>query len=148
MGRSRIKAALFVLSAAALIAAPGAFSATPQEIYSDYADNGRLDGAYTPADLERALKNAAVQQYGKPGTGGLKPAVEEEIDSTPGGTSNGSTGGSAGGIAGGQAGGGTSPVASSGGLPFTGLDLSLIAAGALGLILLGAALRRVARQRA
>jgi hypothetical protein len=152
MGRSRIKAALFVLSTAALIAAPGAFSATPQEIYSDYADNGRLDRAYTPADLERALKNAAVQQYGKPGTGGLKPAVEEEIDSTPGGTSNGSTdgsaGGSAGGTAGGQAGGGTSPVGSSGGLPFTGLDLSLIAAGALGLILLGAALRRVARQRA
>jgi hypothetical protein len=148
MGRSRIKAALFVLSAAALIAAPGAFPATPQEIYSDYADNGRLDRAYTPADLERALKNAAVQQYGKPGTGGLKPAVEEEIDSTPGGTSNGSTGGSAGGTAGGQAGGGTSPVGSSGGLPFTGLDLSLIAAGALGLILLGAALRRVARQRA
>ena len=87
MGRSRIKAALFVLSAAALIAAPGAFSATPQEIYRDYADNGRLDRAYTPADLERALKNAAVQQYGKPGTGGLKPAVEEEIDSTPGVTS-------------------------------------------------------------
>ena len=114
MGRSRIKAALFVLSAAALIAAPGAFSATPQEIYSDYADNGRLDSAYTPADLERALKNAAVQQYGKPGTGGLKPAVEEEIDSTPGGTSNGSTGDPAGGTAGGTAGGqsgGTSPVA-------------------------------------
>ena len=50
--------------------------------------------------------------------------------------------------AGGTAGGGTSPVQSSGGLPFTGLDLSLIAAGALGLILLGAALRRAARQRA
>ena len=144
MGRSRIKAALFVLSAAALIAAPGALSATPQEIYRDYADNGRLDRAYTPADLERVLKNAAVQQYGKPGTGGLKPAVEEEIDSTPGVTS----GGSSGGTAGGQTGGGTSPVESSGGLPFTGLDLSLIAAGALGLILLGAALRRVAWQRA
>ena len=82
---SRIKAALFVLSAAALIAAPGAFSATPQEIYRDYADNGRLDSKYTPADLERALKNAAVQAYGKPGQGGLKPAVEEEIDNgTPG----------------------------------------------------------------
>ena len=140
MGRSRIKAALFVLCAAALMAAPGAFPATPQEIYSDYADNGRLDKAYTPADLERALKNAAVQQYGKPGTGGLKPAVEEEIDSTPGGTSGGN--------AGGQASGGTAPVQSSGGLPFTGLDLSLIAAGAFGLILFGAALRRVARQRA
>jgi hypothetical protein len=37
---------------------------------------------------------------------------------------------------------------SSGGLPFTGLDLSLIVAGALGLILLGTLLRRGARQRA
>jgi hypothetical protein len=148
MGRSRMKAALVVLFAAALVAAPGALSATPQEIYSDYADNGRLDNAYTPADLERALMNAAVQAYGKPGTGGLKPAVEEEIDSTPGGTNGGTNGGTAGGTAGGQAGGGTSPVQSSGGLPFTGLDLSLIAAGALGLILLGAALRRAARQRA
>ena len=140
MGRSRMKAVLVMLSAAALIAASGALSATPQEIYSDYADNGRLDNAYTPADLERALENAAVQAYGKPGTGGLKPAVEEEIDSTPGGTSGGN--------AGGQASGGTAPVQSSGGLPFTGVDLSLIAAGALGLILFGAALRRVARHRA
>ena len=142
---SRIKAALFVLSAAALIAAPGALSATPQEIYRDYADNGRLDNKYTPADLERALKNAAVQAYGKPGEGGLKPAVEEEIDN---GTSGGTTGGAPGGTSGGETAGGTSPVQSSGGLPFTGLDLSLIAAGALGLILLGAALRRVARQKA
>jgi hypothetical protein len=55
---------------------------------------------------------------------------------------------SGGGTAGAQSGEGTSPVQSSGGLPFTGLDLSLIAAGALGLILLGAALRRVARQKA
>jgi len=139
MDRSRMKAALFALSAAALIAAPGAFAATPQEIYRDYADNGRLDNAYSPADLERALKNAAVQAYGKPGQGGLKPAVEEEIDDTSGGTTGGTSGG--------QTGGGTSPVQSSGGLPFTGLDLSLIAAGALGLILLGAALRRVAKQR-
>jgi hypothetical protein len=135
-----MKAVLVMLSAAALIAAPGALSATPQEIYSDYADNGRLDNTYTSADLERALENAAVQAYGKPGTGGLKPAVEEEIDSTPGGTSGGN--------AGGQASGGTAPVQSSGGLPFTGVDLSLIAAGALGLILFGAALRRVARHRA
>ncbi len=154
MGRSRMKAAVIVLSAAALVAAPGAFSATPQEIYRDYADNGRLDKAYSPADLERVLKNAAVQQYG-PGTvgGGLKPAVEEEIDEatpgTTGGSSGGTSGGSSpGGTAGGQTGGGTSPVQTSGGLPFTGLDLSLIAAGALGLILLGAALRRVARQKA
>jgi hypothetical protein len=145
MGRSRIKAALFILSAAALIAAPGALSATPEEIYRDYADNGRLDGNYPAADLEKALENAAVQAY-TPNTGGLKPAVEEEIDNSPsGGTTTGAT---PGGTSGGQTGGGTSPVQASGGLPFTGIDLSLIAAGALGLILLGAALRRAAKQKA
>jgi hypothetical protein len=162
MGRNRIEVALLTLFAAALIAASGAFAATPQEIYSDYADNGRLDKAYTSADLDRALKNAAVQAYGKPSSGGLGPAVEEGKDNPSGGAGGSSGGGTAGGApAGGTAGGlsgggtagaqqgeGTSPAQSSGGLPFTGLDLSLIAAGALGLILLGAALRRVARQKA
>jgi hypothetical protein len=146
MGRTRMGVAVVFLSAAAVIAASGALAATPQEIYRDYADNGRLDGKYTPADLEAALKSAAVQQYGSPGNEGLPPAVEEEIDdSTSGGTSGGTT---AGGSAGGQASSGTPPVQASGGLPFTGLDLGLIAAGALGLILLGTALRRVAKQRA
>ena len=89
MGRSRFKAAAIALFAAALVAAPGAFSATPQEIYQDYADNGQLDKQYSPADLERVLKDAAVQQYG-PGTvgGGLTPEVEEEIDDTPTGGSS------------------------------------------------------------
>jgi hypothetical protein len=162
MGRNRIEVALLTLFAAALIAASGAFAATPQEIYSDYADNGKLDKAYTPADLDRALKNAAVQAYGKPSSGGLGPAVEEGKDnpsggaggSSGGGTTGGAPGGgTAGGLSGGgtegaQSGEGASPAQSGGGLPFTGLDLSLIAAGALGLILLGAALRRVARQKA
>jgi hypothetical protein len=146
MGRTRMGVAVVFLSAVAVIAASGALAATPQEIYRDYADNGRLDGKYTPADLEAALKSAAVQQYGSPGNEGLPPAVEEEIDdSASGGTSGGTT---AGGSAGGQASSGTPPVQASGGLPFTGLDLGLIAAGALGLILLGTALRRVAKQRA
>jgi hypothetical protein len=146
MGRTRMGVALVFLSAAAVIAASGALAATPQEIYRDYADNGRLDGKYTPADLRLALKSAAVQQYGSSGSEGLPPAVEGEIDdSTSGGTSGGTT---AGGSAGGQASSGTPPVQASGGLPFTGLDLGLIAAGALGLILLGTALRRVAKQRA
>lgn len=162
MGRTRLGIAVIFLSAAAVIAATGAFAATPQEIYRDYADNGRLDGQYSPADLERVLKNAAIQAYGQPATGGLPPAVEEggnppppppggTTGGTAGGSNGGTSGGSAGGSAGGQAagGGGVAPVkSSSGGLPFTGIDLSLIAAGALGLILLGMALRRVARQRA
>ncbi len=150
---TRIGVALGILSVAAAIAATGAFAATPQDIYRDYADNGRLDGAYSPADLERTLKDAAVQQYGQPATGGLKPAIEEEQNETTSagtsaGTSGGTSGGTTGGTAGGQASSGTPPVQASGGLPFTGLDLGLIAVGAFGLIFLGAALRRVARQRA
>ena len=104
MGRNRIEVAFLTLVAAALIAASGAFAATPQEIYSDYADNGKLDKAYTPADLDRALKNAAVQAYGKPGSGGLGPAVEEGKDNPSGGGAGGSSGG---GNAGGSSGGGT-----------------------------------------
>lgn len=142
MGRSRITAALCVLFAAVVVAAPGALAATPQEIYRDYTDNGVLDGNYTKGELEAALKNATLQGYPSPTDEGLKPEVEEEIDE---GTSGGTAGGSSGG---GTAGGGTAPVQSSGGLPFTGLDLSLIVAGALGLILLGGALRRIAKQRA
>lgn len=152
MGRTRIGIAVGILSVAAVIAATGALAATPQEIYRDYADNGRLDGKYAPADLDNALKSAAVQQY-SPAEGGLKPAVEEEQKETPsvstsGGTAGGTSGGTTGGTAGGQASSGTPPVQASGGLPFTGLDLGLIAVGAFGLIMLGAALRRVARQRA
>jgi uncharacterized membrane protein YgcG len=164
MGRTRTGVAVVFVSAAAVIAASGALAATPQEIYRDYADNGRLDNKYSPADLDRALKDAVVQQYAPAGNEGLPPAVEEGNDgSTSGGTTSGGT--TSGGTAGGTSGGGTSgggttaggtagassgtpAVQASGGLPFTGLDLGLIAAGALGLILLGTALRRVARQRA
>lgn len=167
MGGFRTAIAVIFLSAAALIAGASALAATPQEIYRDYADNGKLDGQYSPADLERVLKNAAVQQYGGGSTGGLPPAVEGGgnggssggvAGGSSGGTSGGSSGGgsagasSSGGAAGGQtAGGGVANAnaqSSSGGLPFTGLDLSLIIAGALGLILLGTLMRRVARQRA
>ena len=152
MGRTRIGIAVGILSVTAVIAATGALAATPQEIYRDYADNGRLDGKYASADLDNALRSAAVQQY-SPAEGGLKPAVEEEQKETPsvstsGGTAGGASGGTTGGTAGGQASSGTPPVRASGGLPFTGLDLGLIAVGAFGLIMLGAALRRVARQRA
>jgi hypothetical protein len=141
MSRNRFKAAFVFLSAAAFIAVPGALAASPQTIYRDYADNGRLDGTYSRPDLERALSDAVVQAYTGDDTSGLKPEVEKGTDNGTG-TSGGSTGG-------GSGAGGTSPgaVQTTGGLPFTGLDLSLIVAGALGLMLLGGALRRFARQR-
>ena len=138
MGRIRPCVALLALLAAALVAAPGVLAASPQQIYDDYADNGKLDGTYTKADLERALENVTVQGYQPNKETGIKPQIEEEI--------NGS-GGSSGGGTEGQSSGSPSAVTTSGGLPFTGLDLGLIAAGAAGLLLLGVGLRRVARQR-
>ena len=151
MGRTRIGIAVGILSVTAVIAATGALAATPQEIYRDYADNGRLDGKYA-LPISTMRSGAQRRQY-SPAEGGLKPAVEEEQKETPsvstsGGTAGGASGGTTGGTAGGQASSGTPPVRPSGGLPFTGLDLGLIAVGAFGLIMLGAALRRVARQRA
>lgn len=138
MRRNRIAAAVVFLSAAALIAVSGALAASPQEIYRDYADNGRLDGQYSKPDLERVLSDAVVQAYDDGDQSGLKPEIEKEVDK-----------GTSGGTSGGGSAGGSSPgaVKVEGGLPFTGLDLSLIVAGALGLMLLGGALRRFARQR-
>ena len=40
-----------------------AFAATPQDIYDDYADNGVLDGTYTDAELQAYLNDATLHQY-------------------------------------------------------------------------------------
>ena len=55
---------------AAAFAAPGAFAASSQQIYKDYADNGKIDGHYSRADLQRALRDVQVQGYGKPSVNG------------------------------------------------------------------------------
>ena len=127
----RLIAGAGVLAAALMIAAPIATAATPEDIYRDYADNGRLDQAYTPAELQRALKDAVVQGYGGPSGKTLKPTVKktisevksEEKDVQP-----------------------VPPVKKEGGLPFTGLDLALITFGGASLLLFGAGLRRFARR--
>ena len=62
--------------AAALVAAPASLGATPQQIYKDYADNGRLDHTYTRADLQRALRDAALQGYPHVGVQG---AVQQAL---------------------------------------------------------------------
>jgi hypothetical protein len=142
MSRARMAATAVVISAAALIAASGALAATPQQIYNDYADNGKLDRHYSPADLRRALTNAVVQAYGSDNQNGLTSAAEQQTSQST--SSSGTSGGTAGETAGTTS---PAPVTTTGGLPFTGLDLSLITIGALGLMLLGMALRRVARQR-
>ena len=100
--------------ACAVLASAGAASAaTPQQIYKDYADNGRLDHKYSQADLQRAQRDAALQGYPRVGVQG---AVEQAL--------------------------GEQGVKASGGLPFTGLDLALLAAGGGLLLVAGTGLRK------
>lgn len=113
---------------AAAFAAPGAFAASSQQIYKDYADNGKIDGHYSHADLQRALRDVQVQGYGKPSVnGGLPFAIQKALGTAPAGL--GTTG------------------QPSGGLPFTGFDLALMLLGGLGLLTLGAGLRKLGRSK-
>lgn len=131
--RGRFTAALGAIAAAILIAAPGTFAASPGQIYKDYADNGRLDGHYSAADLQRALKDAVVQGYGGPKGQGLKPTIKKKIGQTKAKKKGVVS---------------APPVKKTGPLPFTGLDLALISFGGVSLLLLGAGLRRFARRSA
>jgi hypothetical protein len=106
---------------AASVWTTASLAATPTQIYRDFADNGRLDMKYSKADLDRALKDAVLQGYGDQNvTGGLPAAAGE---------------------AGGAAG-------AAGILPFTGLDLTLMALGGAALLAAGAGLRRLGKSKA
>lgn len=109
---------VFAAVAAMLVFVSASFAATPTQIYRDYADNGRLDGHYSRADLNRALKDAVLQGYGN---GNVQPELQQSL-----------------GVAG---------AAKGGALPFTGLDLTLMIVGGISLLLAGAGLRRFARDR-
>jgi hypothetical protein len=130
MRRGRIITAVTAFAAAVAVGAPGALAATPQQIYKDYADNGRLDGHYSNGDLQRALHDAVIQGY-KPATS-VAPAIKKKISSPSSGVA-----------------GAKLPAAKKqGALPFTGLDLALMTVGGFSLLLLGAALRRFAGNKA
>ena len=131
MRRGRIISVVTAFAAAVAVGAPGALAATPQQIYKDYADNGRLDGHYSKADLQRALHDAVIQGY-KPATS-VAPAIKKKISSPSSGV----------------AGAKSLPAPKKqGALPFTGLDLALMTIGGFSLLLLGAALRRFAGNKA
>ena len=107
----------------ALLLAASAGAATPQQIYRDLADNGRLDQTYSRADIERAFgSNPSIPAYVKPErtlSGAQTPRVQPAI-----------------------------PKASADdghSLPFTGLDAALFGAVGAPLLLLGAGMRRYAR---
>lgn len=103
--------------------AGSALAATPQQIYKDYSDNGRLDHKYSQADLQRAQRDLALQGYPHVGVQG---AVAQAL---------------------GAKALGAEAVKGNGGLPFTGLDLALLAAGGGLLLVTGAGLRKIGRAK-
>jgi hypothetical protein len=131
MRRGWIITGVTAVAGAVAIGVPAAFAATPQQIYKDYADNGRLDRTYSKPDLSRALHDAVLQGYVRP-THNVVPAVKKRVNHPSGGVA-----------------GANLPAAKrQGTLPFTGLDLALMTAGGFSLLLLGGALRRFARNKA
>ena len=109
----------------ALLAAGNAGAATPQEIYRDLADNGRLDRTYSRADIERAFgSNPTIPGYIRPARQLRTPQVRRAPEATPSADSDGSS------------------------LPFTGLDAALFGAVGGPLLLLGAGVRRLTQIQA
>ena len=120
MSRHRRLVAVAAASLLALTCAGPAFAATPQKIYRDLADNGKLDGRYTRADIERAFDLPPVvatdaQLPRKP----IRVAPTSEAAPPP--------------RAAGQA---------DRRIPFSALDAALLVAGGGPLLLIGAGLRR------
>jgi hypothetical protein len=123
MCRGALTAAVAALIA--LFAASHAGAATPQQIYRDLADNGQLDGTYSPADVERAFgKNPSIPSYERPL--GEAQRTPQMARGAPAESLSGESGGS---------------------LPFTGLDAALLGAVSAPLLLLGAGMRRFARSQ-
>jgi hypothetical protein len=105
-----------------MLPAGSAVAATPQQVYRDLADNGRLDRQYSRADIERAFGN--LPAYARP----------EAADRQPQGV---------------RQPGRTLPVTADDGgvVPFSGLDAALFGAVGGPLLLIAAAMRHVARTR-
>jgi hypothetical protein len=118
MRRRIITWGVIACAVAALGLVPAALAATPQQIYRDYAQHGRLTHNYSRNDLQRAQRDAALQGYSHVG---LQGAVQQAL--------------------------GAQAVKSHGGLPFTGLDLALMSAGAAALLAAGTGMRVVGRAK-
>lgn len=89
-------------------------AASPQKIYRDLADNGRLDGRYSQADLARAFNLERVM--GTDESPVRRPAAVSPSPTTVKGSGRK--------------------------IPFSGLDLALLIAGGGPLLLIGIGLRR------
>jgi hypothetical protein len=62
----RLLILILAVMAITLLMTTVALAATPQDIYNDYADNGKLDHHYTDAELRAYLNDATLHQYGNP----------------------------------------------------------------------------------
>lgn len=106
---------LATLAACALALAAPAAAASPQAIYKDLADNGKLDGRYSQADIARAFNLERVMGTDEAGVPTRRPAAVYR------------------------------PVAterSERKIPFSGLDVALLVVGGGPLLLIGIGLRR------
>jgi len=102
----------------ALAFAGPASAATPQRIYRDLADNGRLDHHYSKRDINRALHMPSLQRY--------------ELDRSPAAHRSTPL---------------TASPEKARAIPFTGVDLALFGGVGGPLLILGAGLGRLARLR-
>lgn len=93
-----------------------ALAATPQDIYNDYADNGKLDGTYTNAELNAYLNDATIGQYADAATKGELDALVTSMLNKDRGE-----------------------------FPFTGMELAMLLLGVAVLVGAGVALRRATR---
>jgi hypothetical protein len=122
MRRGALTATL-VAGLGALLLTASAGAATPQQIYRDLADNGRLDRTYSRADIERAFgSNPSIPAYAMPERAPSRPQPPAVQPAAP-----------------------TTPADDGRSLPFTGLDAALFGAVGAPLLLLGAGMRRYAR---
>lgn len=129
MNRRKIVTALLATLLVGLVALPGALAASPREIYADFADNGRLDKRYSAADLRQALQDAEAQGYPGAGVSPTRAAIQQQLGQQAAGSQGSPTG--------------VGSVGSGGTLPFTGVDLALLTAGAALLLLVGLGFRRL-----
>lgn len=120
MSGHRRLVAVAAASLLALLCAGSAFAATPQKIYRDLADNGKLDGRYTRAEIERAF--TLPPAVGTDATLPRKPIRESQAnEAAPAPRATGTTDRR---------------------IPFSALDAALLVAGGGPLLLIGAGLRR------
>ena len=97
---------LLLTTIVVLLGAPATASASPEQIYDDCQDNGRLDKSYADADYRAALRDMPEDLDEYTNCRDLVQAGLDGVDTN--GSQNGTAGGGGGGTTGGSSGGGSS----------------------------------------